>query len=259
VDFVPPVTGNYNLLTVNAGPAWSANNASLLTIPDDWTWVPKWGALYDLLSRESNAKDGLRAEYCKRRYEEGLALLDKSPTVLALRLNDVPMSVNEIRGGDDYNPSWQAVNTLPPTAAYLTANLIAFGTRKQPEGSGFGSGGFGGGGFGGGATWTDPYVATVTVVQNAPVPQNGTDFIQVAKDDYDTILDYAQHLALFKTGGSEFLETVTLYQKFQRKAAQYNGKLFEMGFFELPMLDLGTMEEVRNARYSPGKGPDGQG
>jgi len=69
VDFTPPVAGNYNLLTVNAGNNWTANNASNLQIPDDWAWVLKWGALYDLLSRESSAKDALRAEYCLRRYK----------------------------------------------------------------------------------------------------------------------------------------------------------------------------------------------
>jgi hypothetical protein len=110
--------------------------------------------------------------------------------------------------------------------------LVAFGKRKVPEGA-----------SGVSVAWQAPgYSATVSVVQNAPVPVAETDFIQVARDDYDTIIDYAQHLALFKTGGAEFAATVSLYQKFEQKAAQYNGRLADMGFFEWSMEDLGTLE-----------------
>ena len=238
VDFTPPVAGNYNLLTVNAGNNWTANNASNLQIPDDWAWVLKWGALYDLLSRESSAKDALRAEYCLRRYKEGLAMLTVAPTVLALFLNGSPMAVDPLAAGDAFNPSWQQAGNLAPTAAYLAANVLAFGVRRGQN-----------------AAWSGNYTATVNMVQNAPVPANNNDYIQVAKDDYDTVIDYAQHLAMFKLGGAEFGATVSLYQKFQRKAAQYNGKLAEMGFFEWDMQDLGTNEEAVNARYAPGSGP----
>lgn len=232
VDFTPPVPGNYNLLTVNSGPAWSANNTGGLTIPDDWTWVPKWGAMFDLLSRESSAKDALRADYCQKRYAEGTKLLAAAPTVLALRVNNYPMAVDPLRNGDDFNPLWQSAGNYAPTAAYLTANLMAFGKRKVPEGAGNASG-----------AWLAPgYSATVAIVQNAPIPTAGNDYIQVARDDYDTIIDYAQHLALFKTGGAEFAATVSLYQKFEQKAAQYNGRLADMGFFEWSMQDLGTLE-----------------
>lgn len=245
VDYLPPTTGNYNILTVQAGPAWTASNNSAnagTTIPDDWTWVLKWGALFDVLSRESSAKDILRSEYCRKRYTEGQALLQQSATVLALKLNGSPMAIDAVTSGDEFNPSWQSNSNLAPTAAYLTANLVAFGSRRIPEGAS-------------GNNWSGNYTAAVTVVQNAPVPQNGTDFIQVAKDDYDSVIDYAQHLAMFKQGGYEFLATIPLYQKFQRKAALYNSKLSEMGFFEWPMQDLGTLEEKQNARYSPGNGP----
>jgi hypothetical protein len=233
LDIAPPVTGQFDILTVNSGPAWSATSGSLLNIPDDWTWVFKWGALFDLLSRESNSKDEPRAAYCKARYEEGLALLENSPLLLALRLDNIPMAIDSVTNGDAFNPLWQSAAAAKPKSAYVDGDLIAFAAK--PDNS---------------------YTATVAVCQNAPVPVAPTDFIQVARDDFDSIIDYAQHLALFKSGGQEFSATLPLYQKFQRKAAQYNGKLKEMGFFEMPQLDISQLNEMRNARYLPGTGPD---
>ena len=91
------MSGQYDVLSINSGPAWSAASDSLMNMPDDWTWVVKWGALADLLSKESNAKDVVRAEYCKKRYEEGLALLDNAPLVLAARISGKPVAVDAVQ------------------------------------------------------------------------------------------------------------------------------------------------------------------
>ena len=233
VDSVPPVPGEYETITVNAGPTWDAGvDRTVGCIGDDWTWVLKWGALMDLLSRESNAKDALRAEYCKLRYQEGLALLENAPIVLAVRMNNIPMAIDAVRNGDDFNPGWQSAAPGAPNSAYVAANLVALGPKPNSS---------------------TAYSMTVSVVQNAPIDPT---YVQVARDDYDAIIDYAQHLALFKSGGMEFAATVPLYQRFQRKAAQYNGKLKEMGFFTMPQMELSTAEEKVNARYSPGSGPN---
>lgn len=254
VDTVPPVTGSYEILTVNSGPTWVAGEDGTLNIPDDWTWVFKWGALWDLLSRESNSKDSIRAEYCKRRYAEGLALMESAATVLALRLNNIPMSVDSVRNGDDFDPLWMSTGLTwaeiteswddatftwasaagVPNSAYVAGNLLAFGPAPSLQ---------------------NAYSATVSVVQNAPVPVNPGDYIQIARDCFDAIIDMAQHLAMFKQGGAEFLATVPLYQGAQRKAAQYNGKLKEMGFFSMDQQDLSILQEERNRRYAVGTGP----
>lgn len=230
VDQIPPVPGTYDVLTINSGSPWVIGTNALLSIPDDWSWVIKWGALSDLLSRESNAKDTLRAEYSRKRYVEGLALLESMPTVLALRLNNIPMAVDPLKSGDDYNPRWQAAASGAPRSAYAAGNLLAF---TAPDSG-------------------TAYSATVSTVSNAPI---GGSFIQVARDDFDAIIDYAQHLAMFKSGGAEFAATIPLYQNFQRKAAQYNSKLKEMGFFSMEQLDLSQNEEQQRPRYLVGAGP----
>ena len=231
VDAVPPVAGNYDVLTVNSGPNWLATAPGGTTIPDDWTWVFKWGALSDLLSREANAKDAFRAEYCKTRYEEGLKLLERQPIVLAARVNNLPVSCDPVRNADDFNPLWQAIPSGAVTKVYLAGNLMA--CAPAPNGA---SG------------------ISVTVVQNQPIPIATSSYLQVARDDFDTIIDYAQHLAMFKQGGQEFAASVSLYQKFQRKAALYTSKLKEMGFFSLPELEFSQAQELESPRYSAEQG-----
>ena len=245
VDLVPPVPGSYDVMTVNSGGSWQAGQDQPLSVPADWAWVVKWGAMFDLFSRESNAKDSLRAEYCRKRFEEGMALLEAMPTVLAARLNNIPLAVDAVRNGDDFSPAWQSAGPTwleitetwnnatfawnaplgDPTSAYVAGNLMVF--TPSP----------------GSAT---SYSATVSVVQNAPV---GGTWLQVARDDFDAIIDYAHHLAMFKQGGAEFSATIPLYQRFQRKAAQYNSKIKEMGFFSMDQLDLGIQEERQRPRF----------
>lgn len=43
-------------------------------IPDDWVEYVKWGALGDLLGREGESSDPVRAGYCWQRYSEGVEL-----------------------------------------------------------------------------------------------------------------------------------------------------------------------------------------
>lgn len=224
VDSVPPVTGQYDVLTVNAGPAWVAGTDATIPIPTDWAWVVKWGALFDLLSRESNAKDALRAQYCRKRFEEGMALLEVSPVLLAARVNNIPFAVDAVKNGDDFNSRWQAASAGSPKSIYTAKNLIAI--APVPD--------------------SGPYSITASVVQNALI---GGTYVQVARDDFDSIIDYAHHLAMFKAGGAEFLDTVELYQRFQKKASQYNSKLSEMGFFSLSQKEISNNEQEERPRY----------
>jgi hypothetical protein len=226
VDNVPPVTGQYEVLTVNAGGVANVNAAQKLFVPDDWSWLVKWGALGDLLSGESNAKDSLRAAYCQKRYTEGLVMLSNASAVLEMQLNGLPQFVDAVSNGDNFNSGWQGLNQGYPMSAYQAGlNLIAF----PPPDAG-------------------PYGALLTVVENAPVPVLQTDFIQAPRNVYDVILDMAQHLAMWKLGGAEFEATVPLYGKFLDAAKLYGSKLVVMGQFEVPEYAISQLDEARNQR-----------
>ena len=75
VDTAPSVTGNYDVISLQSGPIFAPPASTLLGVPDDFAWVPKWGALADILGRESEATDRPRADYCLKRYIDGLKVM----------------------------------------------------------------------------------------------------------------------------------------------------------------------------------------
>jgi hypothetical protein len=230
---VPPLPGQYDLVTIQAGPQLVTTQASTFTIPDDWTWVLKWGALADLLGKESNAKDLLRAKYCEGRYKQGLQLLSAASAVLAVRANNAPLQIDALKSADLFNPAWQGAAQGPPTEA-MTAGLNLIAVPPPDAG---------------------PYSLTATVVENAPVPVLVGDCLQVTQDVFDVILDYAQHLAAFKMGGEEFLATQPLLQRFMQLAALYSSKLAEQGEFTKILYAISQDEANMNPRYTPDSDP----
>lgn len=220
-DVPPAYAGSYELLTIEAGAALSPTSPSTLLVPDDWTHVIKWGALADLLSRESDARDVPRATYCEQRYRLGVAALAAAPALLALRINNLAVQIDSVRGGDLYDTAWQAATPGAPTKGYYAGlNLLAL--AAQPS--------------------STAYSQTVTCVENAPLPSAPTDPVQVAREDLDAILDYAQHLAAFKQGGAEFAATMPLFQRFLKAASLYNSKLLQLGEFTTMLTGLAARE-----------------
>ena len=226
VTRIPPYHGLFEVLTVNAGNALVATQPTVLGVPDDWSWVIKWGAMTHLLGREGLAKDPLREQYCEQRYQQGLELMRTTPALLELRVNNQPMPVDSVTNGDAFNPGWQGAAPAQPQSCYTAGlNLIAFAPMPGP---------------------VPGYTAFLSVIQNAPVPVNQGDYLQVARSDYDSVMDYAQHLAMFKAGGAEFAATIPLYQSFVKRAAQYNSQLSQMGAFQKPIYEISQLEEERN-------------
>jgi hypothetical protein len=230
VDYVPPVPGNYDVLTVNSGPVSNSVAAQTMKVPDDWSWVVKYGLMSDVFGRESIAKDPLRADYCQKRYQQGLQVMMQSPAVLSLQFLGYPMAIDAVKNGDNFNTSWQSLTQGVPNACYYAGlNLLGFPT---PDAGSYG--------------------AAITAVENAPVPTLAGDFIQVDRSNYDVILDYSQHLAALKLAGQEFASTFPLYQGFLDRAAIYNSKLASMPQFQRPLYRLSQREQERNPRVEVG-------
>ncbi len=227
VDIIPAVPGKYDVLAVNSGAASNATSAQTLSVPDDWSWVVKWGALADLLSKEANAKDVMRAKYCAARFAQDCQIMMNSPALLGLQMNGLPLFVDAARNGDDFNPNWQAQTPATPSTCYQSGlNLLAF---PNPDAI---------------------YGILASVIQNAPVPTTGADYIQIARGDFDAMIGEAQHIAMFKVAGNEFSQTIGLHQEFLNQAGIYNKKLKEMGQFPMDMRDISQRESRRNPRMA---------
>jgi hypothetical protein len=237
VDIPPAVPGQYECLTIDAGAALDPNNASTLGIPDDFTWLLVFGAMGDMLNRESNAKDSLRAQYCNERYAQGLALLKDSSALLYARIGNLTLDIDSVQNQDNFNPSWQS-NAATTPSTLLTTGLNLIGLSSTPD--------------------AGPYSITLDVVQNAPIPLIGSDFIQLGRDDYDVLLDYCVHLAAFKMGGAEFIATIPLFQRFMKQATMYNSKLDELGEFTKAIYELSQLQAETNPVFSADVEPTAQ-
>lgn len=204
VDVQPAVPGQYDILTVNAGSDLTDQNSSVLSVPNDWCWVIKWGALAQLFGRDSVASDPFRAKYCEMRFNEGLTAMRSAPALIAARLNNVPVIASSITAGDAYDANWQGQTPGSPAALYYAGlNMIAL--SATPSSSAFS--------------------VTANVVRNMVLPTVDGDFLQIGRDDFPAVLDEAQHIAMLKCGGAEFAETFPLHENFLRRCTLYNSKL----------------------------------
>lgn len=219
-DIPPAVPGSYDVLSVDAGPLVTPDINAALNIPDDFTWVLIFGVLSDLLSKESNAKDSLRAQYCEGRYKQGLALLLTSSAILYSRIDNLPLYIDSVQNTDNFRFGWQSETPSQPDLL-MTAGLNLIGLSPIPDAD---------------------YQVLASVVQNAPLPINDLDKIQVGRDDLEAIIDYAQHLASFKMGGLEFMSTYPLLNRFHSRATEYNSKLNELGEFTKPMYEMSQLQ-----------------
>ncbi len=210
VDIQPGVPGQYDILTVNAGGDLTIANSTILPIPNDWCWVTKWGALAQLLGRDSVAADPFRAKYCEMRYLEGITAMKSAPALLGARINNVPVTITPLTAGDFYDANWQGQAASTPIAVYY-AGLNLIGLSPTPL--------------------TALNSVTASVVRNMVLPTLDADFVQIARDDLSAVLDEGQHIAMFKCGGAEFASTFPLHGNFLRRCAVRNSKLMAMSLF----------------------------
>lgn len=222
VDIQPAVPGQYDVLTINAGGDLTTVNSTILPIPNDWCWVAKWGAMAQLLGRDSVASDPFRQKYCAMRYQEGLSAMRAAPALLGARINDVPVVVTSMTEADFYAANWQGLTPGTPLNLYYAGlNMVAL--SPQPTTTGF--------------------AVTASVVRNMVLPAVNADNLQVGRDDIGAVLDESEHLAMVKCGGAEFAKTFPLHGNFLRRCALYNSKLSAMSLY-LEFLDgMGQADE----------------
>lgn len=195
-------SGLVDLLTVNNPINLNESIGMLLNIPDDYSPIVKWGALADLLDRDSQAYDPIRADYCQKMWEEGLRFSSMIGTINQASINGIAVIPNAVVDLDSYSPDWQNLSGVPTDIAIAGRNLIAL--TPTPN---------------------DIYSVELDVVRNIPIPSSDGDFIPISRECYDVVLDYALHLAMFKCQGVEFMATVPLVNRFIQTAMSLNSTL----------------------------------
>lgn len=202
----PISSGQLELLTVDSTTLDPANSATVLGIPDDLTPAIKWGALADLLGIDGIASDPVRAAFCESRYRQYVQLARMLPVVLHAEINGIPLIPCTLAEEDAANPQWQNITASPsnPVQDLILAapNLVALSAVPDTV-----------------------YSMTMDVVRRTPIPASDVTPVQVGREQLDMILDYAEHLAMFKVGGAEWRATERQANNFLLQSITYNQRL----------------------------------
>jgi hypothetical protein len=198
---IPSLAGSLDLLTISAGAALNPSAGVVLGVPDDFAWVVKWGALCDLLTRDGQASDPLRAQYCQKRWVEGIRLAKLSTTVITGNIDGNNVPINSVFDMDTAYSGWQNNPLANPSILGLAGmNMLAIADPPNAA----------------------AHTIQLDLLRNMPVPILLTDNIQVGREELDVITDYSEHLAAVKMGGAEFMETMPAYERMVALARKQN-------------------------------------
>jgi hypothetical protein len=196
-------------------------------MPDDWAWVPLFGALADVLAAQEEARDTQRAEYARKRYLEGMAWLKQAPWLMEARITNVPVATPSVVAADRFNYGWQTNSAAFPQV--VVAGVDLYGVSPPPT--------------------ADTSVMLV-VVANAPIPTADNQDIQVPRDVMDALLDESEHLATFKMAGSDFATSLALHESFLATAKRWNARIRESGIFATTLRSEVPRGEVQQPRFA---------
>lgn len=194
----PQQGGRIRLLAIETPPDLNPIFNVSLRLPNDWTWAIRFGALADLLTQAGPAQDIPRGTYCQQRWAQAVKTAQGWGCDLTAQVDDQQVSVQSIAEADAYDRGWNNVPGRPAAALVAGANLFALSPVADNN------------------LTRAPYGVSLDVLQNAPVPSADGQFVQIAAETIDPLLDYGVHLAAFKMGGAEFASTQALLESFYR-------------------------------------------
>lgn len=221
-DLLPNTPGTFDILALNAAPTFAPPAASLLGIPDDWSMVPMYGALADVLNMEAEATDRARANYCLERYTQMLEMMKQSNWLLRTLVNGATSDPVALAEMDGYGKNWQCSTWNIPCLVEAGIDLIAPTPGNQS--------------------------VLLTLLGNAPLLDSTSTYVQVSRDDWSAVLGYAEHLGCFKEGGQEFQATVPLLKDFYRAAAARNKRWANLGIYVEALHRQGEKQEAAEPR-----------
>lgn len=224
VDVPPAADGSYEAILLQSGAAFDPPSSTLIGIPDDFAWAARMGALADLLGMQSEAKDPQRAAYCAQRFQDALTLMLKSPWIMVAKVNGVPVALPSLEQQDSYSPEWDS------SPASFDGGVVCAGMDlvAAPVGAS----------------------VVLTLLGNAPVPSADDDYVQVARENWDTVLDLAQSMACFKMGGTSFQAALELEARAIRACSAENVRLRSMGIFPDVLAQRAQIQDRTQERYS---------
>ncbi len=223
----PNQPGTWDMLVPFAGVAFAPPATSLVGIPDDWTPALVYGVLADVLANSPEGRDEARAKYALQRYEQFKKAMVKMPWLLAADIGSIPVDTPSFKEMDAYAQNWeQTWNPDDPQIVVGGVDLVALAPNP-----------------------TQIVSSVLTVVGNAPIPTDDSSEIQLDRAGVDAVLNYSQHVAMFKQGGKDFFNTMPLFQQFEEYCRTKNSQYAALGIFRPDVIDQGNRGEERDPPF----------
>jgi hypothetical protein len=201
--------------------------SSTLAIPDDYAPAVKYGAMMDLFTLDAETYDPLRANYCRKRYDNFVQAAKLQNTVIRGYVNGIPAILGTLNSLDSKFPYWRT-NTGQPYHTACASEIVVF-TPIPPTGSVYGG--------------------MLDIVTAAPIPASQSATINLSSSEIDVMVDYVQHYLSIKMGGLELQQTFSQFDAMQKAAAQRNSLLasstrYMTGLFRQPNLELAQAPDI---------------
>jgi hypothetical protein len=202
---IPPPgdVGSLDLLAIAQGPPLNPAVGIVLGTPDNYAWAIKYGAMADLLSQDGAGRDLQRAAYCEMRYQEGVQLCRIMPTVVNAAINENSTQLDSVFNFDAYSVNWHNTVGIPQFLGLAGQTMLATSCVPDPA---------------------NPVGIALDVVVNAPIPTDDGTPLGITADVAEVLVDYAQHAAIFKSGGAEFQASLALHQGFVKFTKMYRDR-----------------------------------
>lgn len=191
--YPPPLNqGQLELITANSTTIDTTVASSPMNFPDEWCHGIKYAALCDLFG-SGMIDDPVRAQYCETRYSQAVSGVKTIRTINRVIVNGSQVPLDTFAAIDAGNMYWRNQIGAPLICGALNDFVII---TPVPD---------------------KIYGASFDVVQSAPIPADGTQFVQIGQEEADNILDYCVNYLMLKCGGKDLQDTFSLYDGFMGK------------------------------------------
>jgi hypothetical protein len=224
----PNQPGTFDMIVSYSGASFVPPAATLVGIPDDWTPALIYGVLADVLANSMEGRDSERAKYCLQRYEQLKKAMLHLPWLLDASIASISVDTPSYKEMDAWMQNWEQ-RQLPGDPQIVVGGIDFVALAPFAT--------------------TTVVSSVLNVIGNAPIPVNDGDFVQLARDGVDAVLNYAQHLASFKMGGTDFAATLPLYEDFEAYCRKKNGQYAALGIFRPSILAEGNRADGSDPRF----------
>lgn len=219
VNFYPNIDINGTLETIHIEHT-NLVESDNLPIPSNLAFVIKYGVLAELFMQNGNGYDAKRADYCTKRWEQGIELGKNYFSILGIKINGIPASITDINELDKYDSNWENKSSSKcKNIAVLAWNLLAFDRKVN-----------------------DILGLEFDLLSNSILSVSEVDFIQLPIEYIQYLYDYVLHVVELKTGDMIFYAGVDKLNSTLKMFVEANNHL------EMPSNLFGVISN-KNLRY----------